>query len=202
MRFEPPAAECTIYTFKDGLLSAIAHDLQIRVTRFHVDVERGQGARTPITAHFDARSLRVMTAMSHGRPHGALTEADKRTIERNIVEDVLDARRFPDIRFEARAVDGSGEVRSLGGTLFLHGREKAIAFEARLRGASWRAEIPIHQPDFGIKPFSAMLGTLKIRPDLVVRVSLPVSASDTERETLDSGGPGGPGDRAGKPTAA
>lgn len=192
MRFEPPAAECTIYTFKEGLLSAIAHDLQIRVTRFSVDVERNEGARSPVSARFDARSLRVVSAMANGRPHGALSEADKRTIERNIVEDVLDARRFPEIRFEARGVSGSGEVRSLGGTLFLHGREKAVSFEARLDGASWRAEVPIHQPDFGIRPYSAMLGTLKIRPDLVVRIALPASATDVERETLDGGGAGEP----------
>jgi len=35
------------------------------------------------------------------------------------------------------------------------------------------AEVPIHQPDFGIKPYSAMLGALKVKPDLVVRCSVP-----------------------------
>jgi hypothetical protein len=33
------------------------------------------------------------------------------------------------------------------------------------------AEFRIDQRDFGIKPYSAMLGTLKIKPEVVVRVS-------------------------------
>ena len=66
MRFEPPAAQCLIYTFKEGLLSVIAHDLEIRVTRWSVDIDAGP---TPLSARFDATSLRVTTAMAGGRPH-------------------------------------------------------------------------------------------------------------------------------------
>jgi hypothetical protein len=35
-------------------------------------------------------------------------------------------------------------------------------------------EVTLHQPDYGIKPYSAMLGTLKIRPDVKVRIRLPL----------------------------
>jgi hypothetical protein len=38
------------------------------------------------------------------------------------------------------------------------------------------AEIKLHQPDFGIKPFTAALGALKVKPDVVVRVSVPKDA--------------------------
>jgi hypothetical protein len=35
------------------------------------------------------------------------------------------------------------------------------------------AEVKIHQPDFGIKPYTAALGALKVKPDVLVRVSVP-----------------------------
>ena len=37
----------------------------------------------------------------------------------------------------------------------------------------WVAELKLHQPDFGIKPYSAALGALKVKPDILVRVSVP-----------------------------
>ena len=33
--------------------------------------------------------------------------------------------------------------------------------------------VRLHQPDFGIKPYSALLGTLKIKPEVTVRCSVP-----------------------------
>ena len=35
----------------------------------------------------------------------------------------------------------------------------------------------VHQPDFGIRPYSAMLGTLRGQADVSVRVVLPGAAS-------------------------
>jgi len=32
----------------------------------------------------------------------------------------------------------------------------------------------LHQPDFGIRPYSAMLGTLRVDADVVVRVVIPL----------------------------
>ena len=40
-------ARCTVYTFKEGLLSAIAHDLEIAVERFSIEWD---DARTRIEA--------------------------------------------------------------------------------------------------------------------------------------------------------
>lgn len=181
MRFEPPDAECLIYTFKEGLLSAIAHDLAIRVGRLSVELG---GAEGPLQARFDAGSLRVVSAMAGGVPTSALSDGDRRTIERNLADEVLDARHHPEIRFVARSVSGEGDRRRVEGTLTLRGRQRPLGFEV-VRGAGeggvrWRAEVRLHQPDFGIKPYSAMLGTLKIRPDVLVKLSLPASAAPPE----------------------
>jgi hypothetical protein len=43
----------------------------------------------------------------------------------------------------------------------------------RAEGDRWVAEMNIHQPDFGIKPYTAALGALKVKPEVMVRISVP-----------------------------
>ena len=171
--YDEKSAECLVLTYKEGLLSAVAHDLSIRVGRLSIDVA-DDGSR--VTARFDPASLTVVSAMKDGRESpGALSEGDRRKIERSIREDVLAARRHPDIRFETDSVRRDGASATLAGRLHLHGRTVAITVPARRTDTGWLAETTLDQPTFGIKPFSAMLGTLRIRPDVTVRVFVPVS---------------------------
>lgn len=164
-------AECLVFTFKEGMLSAVAHDLRIRVGRLSVTIDEAAGS---VSATFFADSLRVDCAMKAGREdHGALRPGHKREIEGNIVDDVLHARRHPEISFRSTRVEGEGDERRVHGTLSLHGVQRPLQATARRQGGRWVTEVELHQPDFGIKPYSAMLGTLRIRPAVRVRLSVP-----------------------------
>lgn len=161
---DPSSAEVLVFTFKEGLLSAVAHDLKLRVTKFGVDVD---GDR--VTAEFDPTSLRVVNAMKDGKDDpGALPGFAHAEIEKNIVNDVLEPKRHPAIRFETTAITDA----QVTGRLTLHGQTKSLTGTRRDEGGRKVAEFRFDQRDFGIKPFSAMLGTLKIKPEIVVRVSL------------------------------
>ena len=46
--YDASNAECHIYTYKEGVLSAIAHDLKIKVTSFRIDVSEGGESVVPI----------------------------------------------------------------------------------------------------------------------------------------------------------
>lgn len=171
-------ARCRVYTFKEGILSAVAHDLEIEVSRFWV--EWNEDAST-LEAELDARSLHVLHPMADGRPNpGALSERDRRKIEQTIVEDVLHASRHPAICFRAKLA-WSGGVPSVDGDLTLTGRTRPVRVEVRLEGAELVARATLHQPDFGITPYSAMLGTLKIKPDVRVELSVPSSQRPASR---------------------
>lgn len=156
-------AECVVFTYKDGLLSPIAHDLELSVGTFTLEA-------TPerVSARFDPSSLRVMKPAS-------LSDKDRRTIEATIVSDVLAAKRFPEICFQSSSVTADGDGHRVDGTLTLHGRSKALSARVERRGDRWVCEVVLHQPDFGIRPYTAMLGTLKIKPDVRVRITSPVS---------------------------
>jgi polyisoprenoid-binding protein YceI len=168
-------ATCHVFTFKEGVLSAVAHDLRLRVERFSITIDEAAGT---VEARFSAGSLRVDCAMKGGREDfDALSDRNKREIEGNIADDVLHARRHPEIVFRSTTLEGGGvgegDERCIEGTLALHGRERPLRVTARRQAGRWTAEIELSQPDFGIKPYSAMLGTLKVQPTVRVRVSVP-----------------------------
>lgn len=168
--YDASSARCEVLTFKEGLLSAVAHDLCLKVERFTVEV----GDDESIVARFEPDSLRVEHAMKEGRPDpSALSAKQKREIEGNIAKDVLHVRRHREITFRSTKVEGEGDQRRIEGALRLHGAERTIRAVARREGGRWSAEVELHQPEFGIKPYSAMLGTLKIRPAVRVRISVP-----------------------------
>lgn len=170
-RIGPDDAECLVFTFKEGLLSPIAHDLKIRVERFWLDVDVGAGT---VVAEFETGSLRVVTAMKQGRETPAsLSDRDKREIASNIREDVLHPDRYPTARFESTRVEKEGEAWLVEGDLRLHGTTRRISTRTTPEGDDLVAEVPLHQPDFGIKPYRAALGALKVRPDVRVRIRLP-----------------------------
>jgi len=171
MRLDATTADCTIFTYKDGLLSVVAHDLQIRVTAFAITLDE---PTWHLDARFDATSLRVTGVMRNGvLAPDVLSAADKRTIEQQIVRDVLHADRFPEIRFTSDTATARDDQLVVDGILALHGREGRLTVCAIRTGARWSADARLHQPDFGITPYRAMLGTLRVQADVIVRVVVP-----------------------------
>ena len=141
--------EAFVFTFKDGVLSALAHDLKIRITKAELNDK---------VATFDAASLRVESA------GGPLPKTFYGEIEKNIREDVLHSAKFPVIRFEASDVGAD----AITGKLTLHG----VTREIRVARKGDVVEYELDQRDFGIKPYTAMLGTLKVKPVVKVQVTL------------------------------
>lgn len=172
-RFHQDNADVLVFTFKEGLLSAVAHDLKIRVTRFSIAIDEETRA---IDARFDPTSLRVVTAMKSGQEAaGALSDSDRRKIEENILNDVLHPKKFPEIRFVSSSVDEdeAGPGYRIRGRLTLCGQTREIELVSRSDGEGQVAEVKLHQPDWGVAPYSAMLGTLRIKADVRVTIALP-----------------------------
>jgi hypothetical protein len=167
-KLDQDSAECFVFTYKEGLLSAVAHDLKIKVTRFQIDVD--ERART-VEGRFDATSLRVVCAMQNGKESkGTLSAEQKREIEDNIVRDVLAAAQYPEVRYVSTAVAGDDDELHVKGQLSLHGKRKATEVTVRKERAHYIATARVHQPDFGIRPYSALLGTLKVKADVEVHI--------------------------------
>jgi hypothetical protein len=168
--FDATTAECLVFTYKDGLLSAIAHDLKIKVSQFQIQINEAN----QIEAKFLTNSLRVVNPMQAGAENPSMLNAsDKRKIEQTIIDEVLHSARFSEIKFVSTSVKATGDTYQIEGQLTLHGQTKSISFTTKREANRHSAELKISQPDFGMKPYSAMLGTLKIKPEVTIKVSVP-----------------------------
>lgn len=171
--YDSTTARCLVFTFKDGLLSKIAHDLKLCALRVSVHVDPATPA---VKVEIDPASLRVESAMHGGVENpGALSEADKDKIAQQIRSEVLHVERHPRITFSSTSAvrRGDGSYR-VSGVLDLHGQKRSIDVDTRIEGDRHVAELELHQPDYGIVPFRAMMGTLKIKPEVRVQLSVPI----------------------------
>ena len=170
-RFDAYNSECLLFSFKDGLLSRLAHDLKLQVERFSIEVD---DSSRQIKATFDPSSIQVVSAQTDGRDDpSTLSKGDKKKIHDNVVKDVLRVRKHPEICFDSSNVVERGEGFAVEGTLQMHGKSRNIQASVRADGDRWVTEVRLHQPDFGIKPYTAALGALKVKPDVLVRLSVP-----------------------------
>ncbi|MBN1334857.1 MAG: YceI family protein [Deltaproteobacteria bacterium] len=154
-----------VFTFKEGLLARLAHDLVLEVGAF--EVKRTGADAFEVTVRAD--SLRAKGAIRDGRPDDrTLSRKDLADIDAHTRKDVLHPDRYPLIRFRGRLVASRVE-----GELDLHGRVRPLAFPVTYTGGRVRGEVEFAPSRWGIPPFSALLGAMRIQDR--VRVAFDVS---------------------------
>jgi polyisoprenoid-binding protein YceI len=169
----PDDATLTVRTGKAGAAAKAGHNLVIEVTSWQATLELADDpAQTALALTADARSLRVRDG-SGGM--GALGDEEKSSIEQSIDDDVLKGGA---IAFRSTSVEQApGGTLRVQGDLDLLGRSGPIAFDldadadGRLTGST-----RFRQTDFGIKPFSALFGTLKVADEVEVAVDARLPA--------------------------
>ncbi|HEX6582202.1 MAG TPA: YceI family protein [Thermoleophilaceae bacterium] len=163
--FGPENATLTVRTKRTGAASKAGHDLIIEVTTWSATLDTDADPALTLTA--DSRSLRVLEGSGGIQTLG---EDDKAGIEKTIDEEVLmgTAIEFRSSRVE---LGGDGVSGTVEGELELAGKRHPIAFElaaaddGRLTGTAI-----VTQSDWGMKPYSALFGTLKVADDVEVTV--------------------------------
>ncbi|MDQ4104546.1 MAG: YceI family protein [Actinomycetota bacterium] len=157
--FDAKTVDCRVSVFREGLLTSFGHDVTLKVTNLSLDIGEDDG----ITADFDPSSLRVTDDIS---------DSNRKDIERN-TEKTLETRKYPKIQFRSVSVVRDGDRARIEGELTLHGVTSPISVEARDDGARWNAKFVLDQRKFGVKPYSAPLGVLKVKPEVEVNISVP-----------------------------
>jgi len=159
----------TVQAFAEGLFSAFGHDPVIAIRDFSGELKFVSGT-------FEAASLQVTIDVNSLAVTGGAKETDRADIERTMREQVLEVQKYSEIVFSSTNITtnrlGEGRYRArLIGDLTLHGATQKnlwISAEASVTGDSLRAqgEFSLKQSDFGIKPFSAVGGTIKLKNEL------------------------------------
>ena len=171
-RADQSTAVCQIFTYKEGMLSGLAHDLRISVTSFVIDLG---GLDHFISARFSTRSLRVDCAMVNGRERpDILSLREQDDINNNIIREVLHTDKYPEILLLSSSVKKQGADYLVTGQLVLHGRTREISFVVRREDKrQYVADVSLHLPDFGITPYSTLFGAIRIKPDILIHIEIP-----------------------------
>ena len=173
------SGKLSVYTFKEGFLSVVAHDLLIDVTNFTIKpIIPDTGVQSAsIEAEIQANSLKVVCAMKDGQEnHAALKEKDKADIEEATFKDVLHPSKYPTINFRSSNIQEKDGVYHVKGELTLHGVTRPIEFDAKTTtGKDLKGRVTISQKDFGIKPYKALLGTIKVKNEVDIAFDVSLS---------------------------
>jgi polyisoprenoid-binding protein YceI len=165
--FGPENGALWVKTGRAGAAAQAGHDLLIQVTSWRATLEVDEDpSRTSIELEADASSLRVQDGFGGMQPLG---DDDKASIEQTIDDEVL---KQMDIEFRSTAVqpaDGGtlavqGEL-TLGGAVHPLELEVEVGDDGRLSGSA-----VIKQTDWGITPYSALFGALKVADEVAVAV--------------------------------
>jgi polyisoprenoid-binding protein YceI len=110
---------------------------------------------------------------------GPRTDRDKREIAVTIRK-VLSAGRHPELRFTATAfeVGPHGADGTIAGTLSLAGQFRPQV--SQTAPGRYRATTTVWQTDFGMRPYSGLLGALKVSDPVDIEVDLSLRKADDE----------------------
>ncbi len=153
----------------------MGHNLVLRIADWGatVDLDGATPTAVRLTAHLP--SLEVLSGSGGLKP---LTDGDRAAIRDNALK-TLGAARHPEVTYASDALgpDASGLVTA--GTLTIAGVgrpiEAALGVTAAEGGTQVECAVTLRQSDFGIRPFSTMMGQLKVADE--VRVTLAVLVS-------------------------
>jgi polyisoprenoid-binding protein YceI len=172
-----PDGRIVVHVYKKGLFSGFAHDHHFEVTEWRAtaSVPGNDAAAARVEVVLSARSLRDR--------QGKLSDADRKKVDGQAAgPEVLDAEHHPTIEFRSERIElepGSSPDRARGalrGTLTLRGRSgpATVSFEAERAGTGWRARgtSKVKQSSFGIEPFSGFGGTVGVKDELEIEISL------------------------------
>ena len=163
-RLGPGNATLTVHTRRGGAAAKAGHDLDLLVGAWEGTLEvAADGAVTRARLTADASSLRVQRGAGGMQPLG---EDDRAKIHRKIADEVLGRQA---IAFRSTRVERAGEGLRVEGELTLAGRTKPLAFELVLGAdGALAATVTVTQTSFGIRPYSALWGALKVLDEVEV----------------------------------
>jgi polyisoprenoid-binding protein YceI len=162
-------------TGRQGVGSTVGHDLTLEVTVWSVeiDVPETGPADAAVTARIDLGSLTVRDSSGGARP---LTDKDRADIQQN-AQRVLDTGDHGAASFESTGVVVGDDHATISGVLTLHGVAAPVDVHLRELGPGrYRAGTVVTQSAYGIKPYSALLGALKVRDEVEVEIDVDLGA--------------------------
>jgi len=165
---DPQLSKIEILVAKDGFLKAFGHDHVVSAAKYsgeiQFDSENLEGSSVEFVV--ETASLKVIDP---GEP-----EKDRNEVQTTMLgEQVLDATKYPRIKFSSTGAKAGSSASQLAveGTLALHGMTKPLTVPVRFQVTGdgtlvADTEVSFLQSDFGITPYKAAGGTVRVKDKL------------------------------------
>jgi polyisoprenoid-binding protein YceI len=164
---EPPQARLTINTSRRGAASKAGHDLLIEVQTWGATVQIApDAAKSVFELTADSRSFKVLQGTGGVKPLG---DKDRDAIVQTVNDEIL---KGTSITFRSTAVrpEGNGRYHVTGDLEIVNG-VNLIAFDLTIGdGGKVTGGATVTQSEWGIKPYTALFGALKLADDVQIAV--------------------------------
>lgn len=170
----PEHGELLLHTSRQGLAAQAGHDLTIAMDAWSGVVAGDDPSSSSLEVTVELGSLRVVSGSGGVKP---LSDRDKRQIAKT-AHGLLDSDSQPEARFVSQRVTVNDAGGVLHGEFTLRGTTRPVDVTVEdLGGGRYRATATIVQSEFGIKPYTALLGALKLADEVEVsaEVTLPTA---------------------------
>lgn len=165
------SGELQIRTGVAGRAAKMGHRLTIGMRSWKATVAWQGGEPTTAELVVEVDSLEVLKGEGGVTP---LAGPEKGVARSNALKS-LDAKKFPQIRFSAEDITTTAAGYRMVGTLEIHGtsRPQTVDLTVQDRGDSLAlaAEVPVKQTDFGVKPYSLLMGSMKVADEVTIAFS-------------------------------
>lgn len=169
----PRAGTLLLKTRRTGLGRRAGHDLTIEATRWQADavVNVDNPGQSSVSLTIEVDSLEVREGTGGLKP---LTDADRADIKTTIGEKILHTAEHPAITFSSSQVTGSSDAFQISGDLTIMGQAHLVTVSGGIDAGRIRGRATVTQSRWGIKPYSAFVGALRLADDVTVEFDLAV----------------------------
>jgi polyisoprenoid-binding protein YceI len=165
----PGDGTLSVRTGRTGTVAKAGHDLLIHVTKWTGTLETGDAPSVALDA--DATSLKVREGTGGLK---GLDDGDLANIEQTIDDEVL---KRQDISFRSTRVEETADGLSVTGDLTVRGTTRPIAFDLALADGRVRGTAVVKQTEWGMKPYTALFGALKVADEVRVEIDAALDQS-------------------------
>lgn len=164
----PSCGELRVLTGVAGPAAKMGHRLSIDVRSWQASVGWRGTAPTAVEFSADVDSLTVVKGEGGVTP---LTPPERALARSNALKS-LDAKKYPRITFSTETISKTPEGYRLAGTVEIHGTRRPQIVDVGVEdlGDRWSmtARVSVTQSDFGVKPYSLMMGALKVADEVTI----------------------------------
>lgn len=165
-----------VYTYKTGLLARMAHDLQLTVHTASLTV---QGRH--IRGFCAADSLDVDGVVTaKGLDTKTLSSKDTQQICETIRSEILQSDKHPRVEFDAEISGSAGGTLQVRGKLTIRGQTRAVQAELTPSGDRLQSAFELTPTDFGIAPYKALAGAIKLQDRVRVTIDVLLEGQNTD----------------------